>query len=94
MMYDEFKDLVHARGVLCDISFSEYKIVEFIYTWHPCIKGKDTIVDLWLIGGIKLMEELKPKAERALERSTEIERKTAQIRRLQKEIREMEGQDE
>ena len=94
MMFDEFKSRVKERGVPCDISYSEYQLIEFVYMWHPCIKGKDTIVDLWLIGGIKLMEELKPRAERALERSTEIERKTAQIRRLQKEIREMEGQDE
>lgn len=40
MMYDEFKDLVHARGVLCDISFSEYKIVEFIYTCIPALRAK------------------------------------------------------
>lgn len=40
------------------------------------------------------MEELKPRAERALVKSTAIERKTAEIRRLQKEIRRLEGQDE
>lgn len=94
MMIDEFKDRVRDRGVRCDISYSEYRLIEFVYKWHPCIKGKDTIVDLYLIGGTKLMEELKPRAERALERSTAIEKKTAQIRRLQKELREMENQDE
>lgn len=96
MMFDEFKDRVRDRGVPCDISYSDYRLIELVYMWHPCIKGKDTIVDLWLIGGIKLMEELRPRAERVKERSTAIERKTAEIRRLQKELRkmEMENQDE
>lgn len=94
MMFDEFKGLVKERGVSCNISYTEYQLIEFIYMWHPVIKGKDTIVDLWLMGGLKLLEELKPRAERALERSTAIERKTAEIRRLQKEIRELEGQNE
>lgn len=90
MMYDEFKNLVCERGVPCTVSHSEYKQIEFVYMWHPCIKGKDTIVDLFLLGGLKLIEELRPRAERAMERSRAIECKSAEIRRLQKEIRRLE----
>lgn len=89
MMLDEFNDLVRDRGcAVC--SYSEFQLINFIYTWHPCIKGKDTIVDLWLLGGIKLMEELKPRAEQALEKSTEIRRLQGEIQRLQEKINRLE----
>lgn len=101
MMRDEFVTMVEAHGCPCTISTEQYQLVEFIYTWHPVCRSKADIVDLWLLGGPKLLQELRPRAERKMERSRrvdemhkEIEKMHKEIERLINKIQELEDADE
>lgn len=60
MMYSEFMELC---GKGWTVSDEEYKLIEFVYTWSPIVPdvdGKEEIVRLFQMGGMKLIEQLVP----------------------------------
>lgn len=84
MNKQEFLDRIKSDNIPSDSQFAE---IEYVYTWHPIISevtGKDQIAKLWDIGGIRLIRDMKPTAEKAqvLEHEATIaENKARQIRR-------------
>lgn len=61
MMHNEFEKL-SGKSVTPD----EYNLIEFIYQWHPSISdnnGKEQIISLYSIGGLRLIRDMKPVAE-------------------------------
>ena len=50
------------------VTESEYKDIEFVYTFHPSIsntEGKTQIAQLYKIGGIRLIRDMIPTARKA-----------------------------
>lgn len=67
-------------------AYDEYLEIEYVYTWHPSIdnvKGKDQIANLWDIGGIRLIRDMMPTAQKAEEFETKIAAARAEIQKLQ-----------
>ena len=51
-----------------EINPAEYKDIEYVYTFHPSISetdGKQQIVDLYKLGGIRLIRDMIPTAQEA-----------------------------
>ena len=74
MMKHEFEKLIGK-----DISNEDYKIVEYVYTWHPCISetnGKQQIADLYKIGEMSIIKSMVEVAKKA----QIIERKISKLR--------------
>ena len=50
------------------VTESEYKDIEFVYTFHPSVsntEGKKQIAELYKIGGIRLIRDMIPTAKKA-----------------------------
>ena len=50
------------------ISAEDYALVEYVYTWHPAILdvgGKRTIAHLYAVGGLLVMRDMLPRAQKA-----------------------------
>lgn len=58
------------RIQVSDISPEDYKLIDFVYTWHPSIDpvgGKDEIAAIYNIGGMRIIRDMLKTAERAQE---------------------------
>ena len=78
----EFLDRIKSKNIPTD---KQYKDIEYVYTWHPSIdevKGKDQIAKLWDIGGIRIIIDLKPTAEKAQVLEHKIALAEAQVQKL------------
>ena len=85
MMQSEFEELIGGH-----IGSEDYRVVEFVYMYHPAIhevKGKQQIADIYKIGG---MAVIKGMVEIAKVGKTNEEK----IIRLQKEVEELKKQRE
>ena len=70
------------------ISAEDYKVVEYVYTWHPAIAdvgGKRQIAEIYVHGGMLVIRDMLPRAQKA----EEYDRK---IRAIRKDIAGMEKQ--
>lgn len=88
MMKEEFlRELRAIPGHEDDvIMLNDYALVERVYTWHPSIPnvgGKAAIAHIYAYGGILVIKDMLPRAERA-------EQADAQIRAIRKDIQGME----
>ena len=71
MMQQEFEKLLGGT-----VTINDYAIIEFVYTYHPCIsdtEGKKQIVDLYKTGGMLVMQGMMDAARFA--RDIELEEK-------------------
>jgi hypothetical protein len=62
MTHEEFEAKLGSK-----VSDADYAIIERVYTFHPVIsntKGKQQIVDLYKIGGMRVIKDMIPTAER------------------------------
>ncbi|MBQ6503200.1 MAG: hypothetical protein IJI57_04735 [Flexilinea sp.] len=56
MMKSEFEKLLGF-----EVANSDYKLIDYVYTWHPCIsdtEGKKQITDLYRIGGMSIIKSM------------------------------------
>lgn len=63
MMKHEFEEKLGKS-----VTESEYKDIEFVYTFHPSVsntEGKKQIAELYKIGGIRLIRDMIPTARKA-----------------------------
>lgn len=77
MMKHEFEERLGKA-----VSDDDYKVIEYIYMYHPVIdnvKGKQQIADLYRIGGMGLMSDMLHTAKAA-------ERLERRIRELNQEL--------
>lgn len=65
MMRSEFIDILReVSPTHRDPSSEEYEAIELVYTYHPAIGDKKTIVKLWVDFGNTIIEDMKPRAEK------------------------------
>ena len=80
---------VEFESRLCDINekaaealtYEEYKVIEYVYTWHPCIdavRGKEQIAYLYAEFGMLIIRDMLPTARRAEEFESQINKAKAE----------------
>ena len=72
-----------------NVGDEEYKLIEYIYMYHPLIPevdGKKKIVEYYKLGGMTLMYDMKPTADKAKEHEIKIQKLKFEIQRLREEI--------
>lgn len=80
----EFLNRIKSKNIPTD---KQYKDIEYVYTWHPSIdevNGKDQIAKLWDIGGIRIIMDMKPTAEKEQLLEHQIALAEAQVQKLRR----------
>lgn len=83
MMKHEFEERLGSQ-----VTESEYKDIEFVYTFHPVIsntEGKTQIAQLYKIGGMRLIKDMLPTARKAQELDNKIMAANANLMRLKRQ---------
>jgi len=65
-----------------DVTPAEFEKIEYVYTFHPSIsetEGKDQIVALFKIGGMRIIEDMTPTADEADQLEERIRYHTTQL---------------
>lgn len=82
----EFEDHLKALEPMCrGISDEDYILIEYVYTWHPCIsetEGKAQVALLYKEFGIRVFQDMKATARRNQELEEAIQRTREQLRKL------------
>ena len=70
------------------VNSADYSIIEYVYTFHPSIGdvgGKDQISELYQLGGMRLIKDMLPTAQKAEKLEDEIMETRASLNRLTKQ---------
>ena len=66
MLREEFNKKLQEIGYIGEFpSFDDYKTIEYVYTYHPSISetdGKYEIAMIYKLGGMTLIEDMRPRA--------------------------------
>lgn len=93
MMKEEFEKRIGKT-----VSTDEYRKFEYVYMFHPLLEdvgGKDQIASLYLIGGMRLINDMMPTAEKAEILSGQIQETRATLDRLTNKYNALkQGEDE
>lgn len=71
------------------VTESEYKDIEFVYTFHPSVSntgGKTQIAELYKIGGIRLIRDMIPTAKKAQELENKIITANTDLMKLKRQF--------
>lgn len=60
----------------------EYKIIEFVYNWHPCNFSKENVAAFYDAYGMTLFYDMEERSRAAMERDLKIRDIEHQIKRL------------
>ena len=91
MMEDEFESRIGR-----EVSSSEYKEVEYVYTWHPAItdvEGKDQIAAIFNAGGMMVIRSMKEAAAMAETIEEEMRAELRKVERLKERLQRLRDGD-
>ena len=60
----------------------EYKLIEFVYNWHPCNFSKENVAAFYDAYGMTLFYDMEDRAKAAMERDLKIRDIENEINRL------------
>ena len=60
----------------------EYKLIEFVYNWHPCNFSKENVAAFYDAYGMTLFYDMEARSRAAMERDLKIRDVEQQIKRL------------
>ena len=60
----------------------EYKLIEFVYNWHPCNFSKENVAAFYDAYGMTLFYDMEERSRAAMERDLKIRDVEQQIKRL------------
>ena len=60
----------------------EYKLIEFVYNWHPCNFSKENVAAFYDAYGMTLFYDMEERSRAAMERDFKIRDVEQQIKRL------------
>ena len=96
MTYDEFihkcERMTGTKNV--SVSDDDFKVIEFVYTYHPAIsevQGKEQIALLYMTFGMTVINDMKPRALKARELESKIAKARADYDNAMKEYNELKG---
>lgn len=84
MMKSEFDILVGK-----DTAPEEYKLIEFVYTWHPSNLSKEATASLYREFGLTIFKDMEQRAIQAQVLEEKIHKAEIYLRDLRKELREL-----
>jgi hypothetical protein len=87
MMKHEFENLVGKK-----VTPEEYDIIETVYVNYPCIHhttGKKQVAELYKTFGIRIFEDMLPRAKKVYELVIQIRTKESQLKDLRKDLIEL-----
>lgn len=94
MTYDEFnrkcEQLTGGKNV--SVSDDDFKVIEFVYTYHPAIsevRGKEQIALLYTTFGMTVINDMKPRALKARELECKIAKARADYDNAKDEYNEL-----
>ena len=61
---------------------NEYKLIEFVYNWHPCNFSKENVAAFYDAYGMTLFYDMEERSRAAMERDLKIRDIEQQIKRL------------
>ena len=61
---------------------NEYKLIEFVYNWHPCNFSKENVAAFYDAYGMTLFYDMEARAKAAMERDLKIRDIENEINRL------------
>lgn len=70
------------------VNSADYSIIEYVYNFYPSIGeigGKDEISELYQLGGMRLIKDMLPTAQKAEKLEDEIRKTRASLNRLTKQ---------
>lgn len=70
------------------VNSADYSIIEYVYNFHPSIGeigGKDQISDLYQLGGMRLIKDMLPTAQKAEKLEDEIRKTRTTLETLKKQ---------
>lgn len=60
----------------------DYKLIEFVYNWHPCNFSKENVAAFYDAYGMTLFYDMEERSRAAMERDFKIRNIEQQIKRL------------
>ena len=60
----------------------EYKLIEFVYNWHPCNFSKENVAAFYDAYGMTIFYDMEERSRAAMERDLKISDIEQQIKRL------------
>ena len=60
----------------------EYKLIEFVYNWHPCNFSKENVAAFYDAFGMTIFYDMEARSKAAMERDLKIRDVEQQIKRL------------
>ena len=60
----------------------EYKLIEFVYNWHPCNFSKENVAAFYDAYGMTLFYDMEDRSRAAMERDLKIREIEQEIKRL------------
>lgn len=60
----------------------EYKLIEFVYNWHPCNFSKENVAAFYDAYGMTLFYDMEERSRAAMERDLKIRNIEQEIKRL------------
>ena len=79
MLRSEFNTLSKSSKRPTD---DEYKLIEFVYNWHPCNFSKENVAAFYDAYGMTLFYDMEERSRAAMERDLKIRDIEQQIKRL------------
>lgn len=74
------------------VTTEEYSLIEYVYTFHPSIsntEGKDQIAGIYKIGGMRLIKDMIPTAQKAEQLDRGIQNTVANLQSLRNQYKEL-----
>jgi len=87
MLKREFEELIQDH-----ISQERYEVIETVYQFYPEIKdvgGKDQVAWLYMNFGLRVFEDMLPRAKQVVDLEAQIMAKTQELDSLKDEIRQL-----
>lgn len=91
MMKQEFIQLLNEKtnDSRQDFPDDQYQVIEKVYMFHPSIKDKQAIVDLYWQFGISVIKDMLPRAEALEELEKEIHKHQMAIEELARKVKDL-----
>ena len=74
MLKEELETMINRQ-----VSVDQYNLVNHVYMWHPADFSKQSIANLWKMGGQEIFKELTPAADHMCALETHISQLKQQL---------------
>ena len=84
MLKEELESLIGQQ-----VTGDQYDLINHVYMWHPADFSKQSIANLWKMGGQELFRELTPAADKLYELETKVRGLKCQIKEDERKIAQL-----